>query len=333
MATAQHAKDFAFERMTGLWTSPLTVFDAKLGLDHDALRSNVDYLIDELGADGLGYGHSDVWTLSPEERKASAATFLDAVAGRVPAYVHTTDHSSELTVELTRYATEHGADFVMVHPPFEWAKSDEHIRDYFRYVTDQTDVGILVLNTPHSGRIISPELLSELADLPAICGLKNGIRDVEHTRKTFALARDRMVISHPREEEALICIEELDQQVQLGTSAVFLLQQPDFQPIRQYVELAKAGDGERARQIYDGMAPSRDVWTSMYQTLWTDEPEHPIAATKFWMELMGMHGGPVRRPNRSLSDDAKESFGAQIQAGLAESRRLIEAATSSSGAN
>lgn len=325
MATAKDAKAYAFDNMAGLWTSPLTVFDAGLRLDHDGLRADVEYLLDGLGADGLGYGHSDTWTLTPAERKETAETFLDAVAGRVPAYVHATDHSAELTIELARHAAAHGADLVMIHPPFEWAKSDEHILDYLGYVTDHTDIGIILLNTPHSGRVMAPELMSRLADLPAICALKNGINDVEQTRRIVELAGDRMVISHPREEEALVCIEELGQQVQLGTSAVYLLQQPDYQPIREYVGLAMRGDAEGARRVYDSMAPAREVWTSMYHTLWSDGPEHPIAATKYWMSLLGMSGGPVRRPMRELDPAAREEFGARIRAGLAEARRLYNA--------
>lgn len=321
MATAKDAKAYAFGHMTGLWTSPLTVFDDALGLDHESLRVNVEYLLTNVGADGLGYGHSDSWTLTAAERKETAAAFLTAVAGRVPAYVHATDHSAPVTVDLARHAAANGADFVMIHPPYEWAKTDAHIIDYFTYVTDHTDIAILLLNTPHSGRIMSPELMNRLADLPAICGLKNGIRDVEQTRRIVELAGDRMVISHPREEEALICIEELGQQVQLGTSAVFLLQQQDYQPIREYVELAKRGEGARARQVYDSMAPSRDVWTSMYLTLWTDGPEHPIAATKLWMEEMGMRGGPVRPPMREVDPAAGEELRQRIRAGLAEARR------------
>lgn len=326
MATAKDAKAFAFDNMTGLWTSPLTVYTADLRLDHDGLRADVEYLLTGLGADGLGYGHSDSWTLTPQERKESAETFLDAVGGRVPAYVHATDHSAAQTIDLAKHAAAHGADFVMIHPPYEWAKSEAQIHDYFSYVTDNTDIAILLLNTPHSGRIMSPELMNRLADLPAICGLKNGIRDLDATRRIVELAGDRMVVSHPREEEALICIEELGQQVQLGTSAVYLLQQPDYQPIREYVNLAKHGKGAEARRVYDSMAPSRDVWTDMYiRSLWSDGPEHPIAATKYWMSLMGMCGGPVRRPMRELDPAERDEFGARIKIGLAEARRLFEA--------
>jgi len=330
MATAKDAKAYAFDNMTGLWTSPLTVFEAVPGgeprLDHDGLRADVEYLLTGLGADGIGYGHSDSWTMTPAERMTSSATFLDAVGGRVPAYVHATDHSAPLSVELANHAAAHGADFVMIHPPFEWAKSDDHIRDYFAYVTDHTDIAILLLNTPHAGRIMSPELIAELAELPAVCGLKNGIRDVAETRRVVELAGEKIVISHPREEEALECIEDLHQQVQLGTSAVYLLQRPDYQPIREYVELAKKGDGAGARRIYDSMEPARSVWSGMYRTLWTDGPEHPIAATKYWMSLMGMRGGPVRRPMHEMDPAAREEFGERVMAGLAEARELYEAA-------
>jgi dihydrodipicolinate synthase/N-acetylneuraminate lyase len=76
MATAKDAKAYAFDTMAGLWTSPLTAFDDRLRLDHDGLRADVEYLLTGLGADGIGYGHSDTWTLTPAERMESAGVFL-----------------------------------------------------------------------------------------------------------------------------------------------------------------------------------------------------------------------------------------------------------------
>src|SRR3546814_20743333 len=120
------------------------------------------------------------------------------------------------------------------------------IYEYFKYVADRTDIGIIVLNTPHSGRLLSPELLDRIADLEPVCALKDGINDFTlHVPLTLRV-RDRMVCSLPRQEASIPPVMYLNQQVQLGTSAFSSLQDADAPPVRVYSTLAKSGVLEKA---------------------------------------------------------------------------------------
>ena len=127
MIEASKAKVWAFQNIKGLWASPMTPFDGALNLYPDGMSTNVEHLL-RLGVDGMGYGHSEPWVLSLDERKASAAQFLQAVHGRVPTYVHAHDHSAPNTVDLVKHAADSGASLVMIEPPFEHAKTDDQIR-------------------------------------------------------------------------------------------------------------------------------------------------------------------------------------------------------------
>lgn len=331
MANASSAKGWAREHITGIWTSPLIVFDEQLELDFAGLAANVDHLIEGLGANGLGHGHSEPWCLSVEERKRSMEAFVAAVGRRCPTYVHATDHSAPVTVELVNHGASVGADAVMLHPPFEWAKTDDQIVDYYRYVADRTDIAIIVLNTPHSGRLMSPELIAEIAEIPAVCALKDGIQEYEATFETWKRCGDEIVISHPYEADVIRSIVEMGQQVQLGTSAFFMMQSTDFQPYRAYFDAAQAGDVDRAQAIYDALEPARSLWKEMYSVLYSDAPEHPIPLEKLWMDEIGMRGGPVRPPLHRVAPEHAASFRAKVREALARTRERVEAAVGQLG--
>lgn len=312
MVAASEAKEWAAEHLVGLLASPLTPFDADGELKLDALESNVESIL-EVGVEGMGYGHSEPWCLSHEERRVSAETFVKAVDGRASTYIHAHDHSAPESVNLTRHAADTGADLVMLEVPYEHAKTEEMIYQYFKYVADRTDIGIIVLNTPHSGRLLTPELLDRVADLEAVCALKDGINDFELHVAITERVGDRIVCSLPREDDAIACVRDLGQQVQLGTSAVFLLQSKDWHPVREYLQLAKSGQIEKATEIYDAMAPLRQVWIDMVKPLWGDFPEHPIATQKVWMDAIGMYGGPVRPPMRNHTADERDAWTRRVQ--------------------
>src|SRR5262249_11030283 len=76
MTSARDAKEWAFEHLKGIGTSPLTVFNPDFTLDDEGLAFNVDYLVTGLDVDTIGYGHGEPWSLSHDERKRSAETFL-----------------------------------------------------------------------------------------------------------------------------------------------------------------------------------------------------------------------------------------------------------------
>jgi 4-hydroxy-tetrahydrodipicolinate synthase len=250
MVAAAEAKTWARANLRGLLTSPLTIFRDNFDLDHEALEFNVEHIL-RVGVEGMGYGHGEPWSLSLGERKESTEHFLAAVGNRALRYVHTFSHSAPDTVDLTNHAADHGADLVMIEAPYEHAKSDGQILRYFQYVAERTDLGIIVLNTPHSGRLLATALLDELADIPAVCALKDGINDWTTVSLHVRAIGDRVVVSHPREEEALSSVMYLGQQVQLGTSASrrrvprLVSARPAAQPMERDAHLA-LGTGSRA---------------------------------------------------------------------------------------
>ena len=314
MANAAEAKDWAREHMKGLWTSPMYPFTADFKLDEAGIRHNVEYMIG-CKAGGLGFGFSEPWVVSREERTRAFETAVDAAKKRVPAYVHTTDHSVEETIAFTRRAAAIGADAVMIWAPFEWAKTQEMVCQFIEYVASKTDIAIFLYNTWHSGICMTPETIERLSRIPAVCALKDAVNDVAHTVRCWELCGDRIVISDPLEEHLLVTTLHFNQQVLLGTTPVFLMQSPHHQPIQQYWELARAGKGAEAARLFYELQPLRSIWTEMYQVLWNkDGALHPLPFIKHWMDQMGMRAGPVRPPMTNLTSAEKARFNERLDA-------------------
>src|SRR5262245_39867032 len=196
MVHKKDAKDWAREKMKGLWTSPMYAFTPDLKLDEAGIRSNVEYML-QCKASGVGFGFSEPWVCSREERIRAFEAATDAVRGRVPCYVHTTDHSIEETIKLTQHAAAIGADAVMIWPPYEWAKSQQMVCECYEYVASKVDIAIFLYNTYHSGIGMTPETIARLAKIPNVCALKDALNDVSHTVRCMELCGKDIVVSDP----------------------------------------------------------------------------------------------------------------------------------------
>jgi 4-hydroxy-tetrahydrodipicolinate synthase len=314
MVHKRDAKDWAREHVKGLWTTPMIPFKPDFVLDQQGIRHNVERML-QAKSDGIGFGFSEPWVLSLAERKRAMEVSIDAIGKRVPAYLHSSDHSVEETINLTRHAEAVGADAVMIWTPYEWAKNQEMVCDFFEYVASKVDIAIFAYNTYHSGICMTPETVDRIANIPNVCALKDAINDVTHTVRCMELAGDRIVVSDPLEDHLLTMTLHFKQQVMLGTTSVFLMQSPSLQPVRDYFLLAQQGKAAEAARLYYELQPLRDVWTGIYEVLWDKKSAaHPLPVIKHWMDLIGMAAGPVRPPMHNLTEAQKAEFKARLEA-------------------
>ncbi|MGH9679808.1 MAG: dihydrodipicolinate synthase family protein, partial [Candidatus Acidiferrales bacterium] len=302
------------ENMKGLWTTPTIPFTEDFKLDEAGIRRNVDRMI-QAKCDGIGFGFSEPWVCSIEERKRGIEISVDAIRGRVHSYIHATDHSVPETIALIRQAEAVGAEAVMVWAPYEWAKSQDMVVDFFEYIASQVDIAIFAYNTYHSGICLTPESIQRICKIPNICAVKDAVNDVAHTIRVIDLVGDQVVVSTSIEDHLLTMTLHFGQQILLGTTSVYLMQSPHRQPVREYWELARAGNGAEASRKYYELQPLRDVWKGIYQSLWNKSAAlHPLPLIKYWMDLVGMSGGPVRPPLHQATDEEKEQFKAALLA-------------------
>jgi 4-hydroxy-tetrahydrodipicolinate synthase len=177
-------------------------------------------------------------------------------------------------------------------------RPDETVYEYYRHLSEQLDIGIALWNHPDCGYVMSPQLCARIAELPNIVAIKYSV-DRALYRELTALAGDKILVSTASEEDWLDNIIELGWRLYLCSTPPFLLQTKVDRRINEYTRLAFEGRHAEARAVRDSLEPARQAFRSARPS------GTPQACTKYWLELLGQAGGPVRRPLLNLSEAEK----------------------------
>lgn len=309
--TRQDAKDYTRRHMRGIWAAALTPFNDDLSLNEAGFRANIHHWVHDLGIEGLFIAgkQGEFFSMSLDERKRTFDIAVDATRDKGATIMSCSDQNMDTVIELARHAQHIGADYIVVHAPLLHftTDQDETLYQYYKYISEQVDIGIAMWSHPDSGYLMSPALCNRIADLPNIVAIKYSVPREMYAELTH-LAGDKILVSSASEEEWFDNIVELDWQLYLCSSPPYLLQTSADQRMREYTGLAMAGEVERGRQVRDSLNPVRDALKS------TRPGGKPQAHQKYWQELLGQAGGPVRRPMLPLTDDEKARTRAAFEA-------------------
>ena len=297
------AKDYSRAHMRGIFAAANTPFrEGDLALDEAGLRRNMRHWIDDLGIDGLFVAgkQGEFFSMSLAERKRTFEIAVEETAGKAQTVMSCSDQNMDVVIELARHAQAIGADYIVVHAPvlhFHDAQ-DESVREYYRYIAAQVSIGIAMWSHPDSGYLMSPELCAEFADIANIVAIKYSVPREMYAQLT-RLAGDKILVSTASEEEWFDNIVELGWQLYLCSSPPYTLQTKVDLRMRQYTDLAMAGNVTEGRRVRDSLNPVRAAFRK------TRPPGKPHAHQKYWQELLGQVGGPVRRPLVELTEAEK----------------------------
>ena len=299
------AKEHARARMKGIWAAALQPFREDLSIDEAGMRSNIRHWVEDLGIDGLFISgkQGEYFSMSVEERKRAFEIAVDATHGTGAGTVMScSDQNMDTVIDLARHAQAVGADYIVVHAPVLSfvTDRDDLLYEYYRTVSEAVDIGIAMWSHPDSGYLMSPGLCARIAELPNIVAIKYSVPREMYAELT-RLAGDRLLVSTASEEEWLDNILELGWQLYLCSSPPYLLQTAVDRRMRLYTDLAFAGEVEEARRVRDSLDPVRDALKR------TRPGAKPHAHQKYWQELLGQTGGPVRPPMLELTEAEKQA--------------------------
>ncbi|MDD9990357.1 MAG: dihydrodipicolinate synthase family protein [Rhodospirillales bacterium] len=297
------AKAYARANMTGIWAAALQPFKPDLSIDEEGVRANIRHWVEDLGIDGLFIGgkQGEYASMTVEERKRVFEIAVDATRGTGAGIIMScSDQNMETVIALARHAEAVGADYIVVHAPVLHfvTDRDEVLYRYYRTISESVDIGIALWSHPDSGYLMTPELCARIADLPNVVAIKYSVPREMYAELT-RLAGDRLLVSTASEADWLDNILELGWRLYLCSSPPYLLQTATDRRMRQYTELAFAGKAEEARRVRDSLEPVRRALKG------TRPGAKPHAHQKYWQELLGQVGGPVRPPMLELSEAEK----------------------------
>lgn len=317
--TRSEAKAAARERFRGLWAATTTPFDIDGRIDTRALGADMERLTGELGVDGVFCAGvmSEFWALSGTERRQLVTAVVAAARGSCPVIAHTGHHSVTEAIELTRHAEEAGADFAVVINPYYPSADDDGLYEWFSWLCRNVSIGIWLFDTRYAGVSLSLRLIDRLADIENICGIKVG-RDHDRYLQVLRQVGDRILVCEPNEGTWLENMAEHGQRVFMSSAAPYLYQVAGWQPMREYTELALAGDIARASEVAATLQPVRAAAAKwLHHDAAGRAGASPIPYIKAWAGLLGMSGGPVRPPLSQVTAAELTALAADLQeAGL-----------------
>ncbi len=324
MTTAKEAKDWAREHLRGNCSSLYTPFSGVDGddIDYDALRALVRHCLVDLDQDGLWLtgGIAELWSLTTEELKEVVRVAIEEARRVKPSaliQVMSSTDTAKQCVELTLHAQELGADICYILTPYFECSGKPGVLEYIRYVANRTDMPLGFFNSHSTGLALAPDECVQLYnEVPALCGLKNGLLDARHSLAVHKLAPD------------MVLWETLDEAgIRLGIphtgalgSALYLYEKPGQLLFREWIALLVERDFERAEKFAaeTGLADMRAA-SRRYQA----HPARPHAFThwgagfKFGASLLGLPVGDfphARPPQTAFPDDLKDPIRAAYAA-------------------
>ena len=303
--TPATAKEYARHHLRGIWAAAMTPFRADRSIDEEGLRRNLRHWFNDLGIDGVFVAgkQGEYHSLSIEERKRLCQVAVEE-ARRAGAGVifSASDQNMDTVIDLARHAEAVGADWVAVHAPVLHFvhDPDETLRAYYRRVADATGIGIALWSHPEPGYLMKPELCAQIArEIPSVVAIKYSVPRPMYVELT-RLAGETLIVSTASEEEWLDNIVALGWRLYLCSAPPFLMQTAEDPRMRDYTDAAFAGRIEEARRISASLEPVRRALKS------SRPPGKPHAQQKYWMELLGQAGGPVRPPMLDLTEAERE---------------------------
>jgi 4-hydroxy-tetrahydrodipicolinate synthase len=298
------AKDHARAHMKGIWAAALMPYAADLSIDEKGFRKNLRHWVDDLGIDGVFIAgkQSEFFSMSIAERKRSMEIVVDEIGKTSGVIASCSDQNMDVVIELAKHAQAIGAPYIVVHAPVLHflGQRDETLYQYYKTISEQVDIGIAMWSHPDSGYLMSPELCARIAELPNIVAIKYSVPREMYARLT-RLVGDKLIVSTASEEEWFDNIVELGWRLYLCSSPPYLFQTKADRRMREYTDLAFAGETAKAKVIRDSLNPVREAFRR------SRPEEKPPAHSKYWQELMGQVGGRVRPPMLELTDAEKEA--------------------------
>ena len=274
--------------MKGVHAAIVTHFGADLTVDHEAVASEVKWLVAE-GVHGIvpngtvGEGGS----LSREERREVIETVVGA-AGGAPVCAGVSAPTAEQAATYAKDAAAAGADGAMVLPPLLYRADERELIEFFGSVARATDLPLLVYNNPlGSGSDLEPELLATIArEVPMIAAFKETSGDARRIAELVNLCADIDVLVGG-DDWALegLCAGAVGWVS--GVADVL-----PSQSVRLF-DLCVAGELAGARELYAELLPLSRL----------DMKPKLVQYFKAALDELGIGGGPCRPPRLPLTEN------------------------------
>jgi 4-hydroxy-tetrahydrodipicolinate synthase len=263
-------------------------FAADDTVDVDALRANVEHLIDG-GIHGLVVNGTmgEAGSLSTEERGLVFDSVVAAAAGRVPVTVGVSAGSTATACAYAEQARAGGAHGVMCLAPVLYRGATAELASHYAAVAEAAQLPVMAYNNPEaSGIDLTPDVIAEIATaVPAVVAVKECSGDVRRIAQLLGST----------ELEILVGGDDYALEGFAAGAHGWVSGVANVAPAEcvQLMELVDQGRLPEARELNQRLLPL----ARLDMTPWL------VQYFKGAMDAIGLAGGPSRAPRGPLTAD------------------------------
>ncbi|WP_344598780.1 5-dehydro-4-deoxyglucarate dehydratase [Actinomadura vinacea] len=296
-------------RLGGVLFFPVTPFGPDGGVAVDVLAEHVRAgMAHGPGGVFVACGTGEFPSLSTEEHRLAVRTAVAEVNGRVPV-VAGAGGPLGAALRQAKQAAAAGADGVLLLPPYLSQGPVPGLRDYVRAVAEAA--GIPVILYQRGGLALDPAAAVELARVPGVVGLKDGIGDIDRMARIVCAVRREIGPGFaffnglPTAELTAPAYRGIG--VDLYSSAAFCFVPEVAAAFRGALD---SGDDDLVRRLTDEFyAPLVELRSAV--------PGYAVSLVKAGVRLGGLDAGPVRPPLAEPAPEHLQELSRLIKAGRA----------------
>ena len=278
----------------GIIPAMVTPLDRNEEIDEAGIRGIINYLIDS-GVHGIFVcgSQGESYALTEDEKKRVIEISVDEVNGRVPVYAGTGAVTTKMTIELSRYAVNVGADAVTIVTPYFIKLSQDELYVHYKCIAESVDSPILIYNNPGRTNVnLEAETVKKLAEIDNIVGIKDSSGDLTLTAQYIMKCPDEFAVLAGRDSLILATL------LYGGKGAVAATANVAPRLVVGIYENFIKGDLEKARELQFKILPLRLAFS-----LGT----FPVVV-KEAMNLMRKPSGPAKSPVSPLPEEKKRKL-------------------------
>lgn len=278
----------------GIIPAMVTPLDRNEEIDEAGIRGIINYLIDS-GVHGIFVcgSQGESYALTEDEKKRVIEISVDEVNGRVPVYAGTGAVTTKMTIELSRYAVDVGADAVTIVTPYFIKPSQDELYMHYKRIAESVDSPILIYNNPGRTNVnLEAETVKKLAEIDNIVGIKDSSGDLTLTAQYIMKCPDEFAVLAGRDSLILATL------LYGGKGAVAATANVAPRLVVGIYENFIKGDLEKSRELQFKILPLRLAFS-----LGT----FPVVV-KEAMNFMRKPSGPAKSPVSPLPEEKKRKL-------------------------
>jgi 4-hydroxy-tetrahydrodipicolinate synthase len=282
-----------------LLTAMVTPFAGDGSLDLDAAAGLANYLIDDLGNDGLVISGTtgESPTTSDTEKADLLRVVLDAVGDRARILTGVGTFNTEHTLELAATAAKLGAHGLLVVTPYYSKPPQAGLVEHFRRVADATDVPVMLYDIPgRAGVAIATDTMLRLSEHPRIVAVKDAKGDLAASARVIAQSD---LAYYSGDDAMTLPLLSVGAVGVVGTSTHF-----SAVGTKQMIKAYMAGDVATALRLHQQLLP---IYTGVFAT-------QGCILVKAGLKLQGRDVGGLRSPLIEASANEVEGLRSSLAA-------------------